>query len=59
MVNPNKSLFGQLIINFRNRKFIFLHSLRMINQGHRNLIFRISRILILEMQERNDLKILV
>ena len=52
-------MFGQLIINFRNRKFIFLHSLRMINQGHRNLIFRISRILILEMQERNDLKILV
>lgn len=33
--------------------------MRMISQGHRSLIFRISQILILKMQERNDLNKLI
>lgn len=33
--------------------------MRMINQGQRSLIFRLSQILILEMQERNDLNLLI
>lgn len=33
--------------------------MRMINQGHRSLIFRISQLLILEMQEKNDLNLLI
>lgn len=33
--------------------------MRMINQGQRSLVFRISKTLISEMQERNDLSKLI
>ena len=42
-------------MEFRNRKFIFLHSMKMTDLGHRSLIFRISKAFISEMQEKNDL----
>lgn len=57
--NFSKGFFGHLIVNFRNRKYVFLHSMRMINQGQRSLVFRISKTLINEMQERNDLSKLI
>lgn len=59
MENHSKGLFGHLIVNFRNRKYVFLHSMRMINQGQRSLVFRISKTLISEMQERKDLSKLI
>lgn len=42
-------------MNFRNKKYIFLHSMRMINQGNRHFIFQISKALINELREKNDL----
>jgi hypothetical protein len=53
--NPGNSIFGDLVMEFRNRKFIFLHSMKMTDLGHRSLIFRISKAFVAEMQERKDL----
>jgi hypothetical protein len=53
--NPGNSIFGHLVMEFRNRKFVFLHSMKMTDLGHRSLIFRISKAFISEMQEKNDL----
>ncbi len=51
--------FGNLIANFRNRKYLYLHSLRMTNHGNRCPIYEISKMLVNEMKEQKDLGILI
>lgn len=53
--NLSQGVLAGLLAAFRNRKYVFLHSLSMTNQGNRHAIYLITRILTAEVQERGDL----
>ena len=56
---PSRGLFGNIIASFRDRKYIFLHSMRMISQGNRYPLFLLSKTLTRALQEHHDLNLLL
>jgi hypothetical protein len=38
-------ILGNLVVNFRNRKYMFLHSMKMVDQGNRYAIYELATML--------------
>lgn len=56
---PGRGLFGNIIASYRNRKYVFLHSMRMISQGNGSALILLSKTLTTAMQEHNDFSLLL